>query len=362
MPKDLPANRREQILDIVRAESFARVTDMAHALHVAPITVRRDIAELAKDGLVEQVRGGARLITRPQTVRPIPGAVIGVVTPSLDYYWPSIIHGVSEAADQTGVRLVLQGSTYAAKDNLAQFRALTEEGTASGLVLVPELSGENSEDLLEFLQTLELPTVLMERQLRPHGRFARTFDSIVTDHRGGASMAVRHLASLGHRRLALLSDRESPTQVHIQQGWQETADDLELTAFSQLADGKPRRGQAASASAIASVERFIDRCVEESVTGVLVHPDETALTVVEHLMRRGLDVPRDMSVITYDDEIANLSRPALTAVAPPKRELGAGALRLVIDRITAPESPLTHIELQPFLVVRDSTAEPPSAG
>jgi len=343
---------------VVRENGFARVTEVAEKLGVAPITVRRDIAELAKAGAVEQVRGGVRLRPGTPAVRSIPGAVIGVVTPSLDYYWPSIIQGVSEAADQLGVRLVLQGSTYAAKDNLEQFRVLAGEDSISGLVLVPELAGESSGELLDFLQTIELPTVLMERPLRPYGRFARTFESVATDHRGGADLAVRHLAGLGHRRIALLSDRESPTQGHIQDGWKETVEGLELDAFSQLTDGKPRRGRAAASSAVASVDRFIDQCVERSVTAVLVHPDETALTVVEHLLRRGIQVPRDMSVITYDDEIAGLSRPALTAVAPPKRALGRIALRMVVDRILTPDVPLMRVELQPSLVVRDSTAPP----
>ena len=358
-PRDLPANRRARILELIRESGFIRVSDAARDLDVAPITVRRDIASLAKEGAVEQVRGGARVAPGQRAVAPPPAnTVIGVVTPSLDYYWPSIIQGASEAADQLGVRLVLQGSTYAARDNLRQFRTLADEKAISGLVLVPELSGENSQELLAYLQDLTLPTVLMERTLRPHGRFARTFESVVTDHENGANLAVRHLAALGHRRLGLLSDRESPTQEHISRGWNDAVEGLGLTTICQLTDGKPRRGRDATPSALDSIETFIDKCLDGSVTAILAHPDETALAVVEHLLRRGIEVPRDLSVITYDDELANLSRPALTAVAPPKRALGRTALNMVVDRILSPDDPLMRVELQPSLVVRHSTAPP----
>ncbi|MEW9534461.1 DeoR family transcriptional regulator [Microbispora sp. NPDC049125] len=99
------------------------------------MTIRRDIALLAEEGLVRRVRGGAALVqdfsegrvptgplldhdlARRDEVAP---ATVGMVVPSLDYYWPDVIRGVREAAGAVGVRVVLRGATYQAADEQCQ--------------------------------------------------------------------------------------------------------------------------------------------------------------------------------------------------------------------------------------------------
>lgn len=367
--RELPATRRERILAMVKQKGFTRIAEVAETLGISPITARRDIAQLTADGLVQQERGGARALpgtapepqSHPGTGIPA-GATVGLIVPSLRYYWPAVVRGVGAAADSLGVRLLIQSSAYRPEDSLRQARSMVGDGIVSGLLLAPEVPPtpgvEAHEDLLAFLETIELPTVLVERALRPHGSHGRTLDSASSDHRMGGIIAARHLADLGHKHVALFSHRSTPTQFPMRKGWEEAVDDLGLDSFSRTTSASFPPTPGTEAAGVSDVDRFIDECVKRGTTALLAHSDELALTVVQRLMHRGLRVPADISVIAYDDEVAALARPALTAIAPPKEAIGDMALRMLVERIGGSERPITSVELQPSLIDRGSTAPP----
>ncbi len=350
-----PADRRDQILSLVGIEGSVQVSEVAERLGVAPITVRRDIAELARQGRLEQVHGGARRAHARPLPRTMGSATVGVVTPSLDFYWPTIIEGANRAADERGIRLLLRGSTFAAQDNLTQIRALVSESAVDALLLVPDLEGPHSDELIEYLETVETPTVLVERSLRPRGARTRTFDAVSTNHADGAQLAVRHLTALGHRRIALLTDKRVPQRHQIAAGWHEALEGWDADLASPRGDTSRLDGRAR----VGAIDDFVRECVGFAVTAILVHSDEAALVVLELLRGLGVRVPEQMSVITYDDELATLARPALTAVAPPKQELGARAVQMLAHRLLAPASPLARVQLDPTLIVRGSTGPAP---
>ena len=353
--KVLPASRQEQILSMIRSRGSVRVSEVAQALDVAPITVRRDIALLAEQGLVEQIRGGAQRLSAGHRNTSLPeNLTIGIITPSLDFYWPAIINGANETADLHGVHLLLQGSTFAARDNLAQVQEMISNSNIDGLFLVPNVEDENAEELSAYLQEIDLPVVLVERTLKPHGSHTRAFESVNTAHRRGADMAVRYLAELGHQRIGLLTDKFIPSRLEIEAGWQAAMQDLGLRKPAPRTDTTLLDDAARSQK----IDDFIDECLDTHTTAMLVHSDEASLVVLERLHARKVEVPQEISVITYDDELATLSRPTLTAVAPPKHALGSYAIEVLVNRIARPDTPLAQVELEPTLIVRNSTAAP----
>ncbi|MDU0348913.1 substrate-binding domain-containing protein [Actinomyces sp. MRS3W] len=348
----LPASRREYILSMVNSRGSVRVSEVAEALSLAPITIRRDIAMLAEEGLLEQVRGGARRLNQDATPPALHEDItVGVVTPSLDFFWPTIIGGINTVADRFGARVQLQGSTFAASDNLLAIRRMAEDSAIDGLLLVPDLEGSGSERLIEYLETITKPTVLIERDLRAYGPSGHSFESVVTDHRSGAALAVRHLAGLGHRRIALITDKPIPSRHLIAEGWSAMLARLDLDTASPREDTTGLEDDERSAR----IEAFIDTCLASGTTAFLIHSDEAALVAVDVLTRKGVPIPEQVSVIAYDDELAGLARPALTAVCPPKRELGVSAMQLLFDRLEDADRPGVRMELTPSLVVRDST-------
>ncbi|WP_344333309.1 substrate-binding domain-containing protein, partial [Kitasatospora putterlickiae] len=97
--------------------------------------------------------------------------------------------------------------------------------------------------------------------------------------------------------------------------------------------------------------------VADGVAAALVHNDQDALQLLPLLRARGVRVPEDLALVSYDDVFAALGAPPLTAVAPPKRAVGAAAVDLLVRRLAATGSdlPVHHLELLPGLTVRESS-------
>jgi DNA-binding LacI/PurR family transcriptional regulator len=89
-------------------------------------------------------------------------------------------------------------------------------------------------------------------------------------------------------------------------------------------------------------------------TAILVHADPDALSMLPRFAGAGIRVPDDLSIVTYDDVVAGLGEVRLTAVAPPKREVGRAAVDLLGWRTTASDAPCRHLEIAPRLVERHS--------
>ena len=144
-PLDPPAfglSRREHILDELRRTGSVRVADLARELRVSELTIRRDIGHLADRGLVTRVHGGATLRSRLDTTVPASAGApirfrVGMVVPSLSYYWPHIMIGARAAATDLGVQLILRGASYSVDDQRRQISSLVESGSLHGLIVAP---------------------------------------------------------------------------------------------------------------------------------------------------------------------------------------------------------------------------------
>lgn len=361
MSTALPDSRRFAILERVARDGQVRVTTLAEDLGVSPITVRRDLTRLAQEKLLEQVHGGARRTAGTPASAPVEAAedptqaTLALVTPSLQYYWPTIVSGARHAASEHGARLLVQASSASAEDNLAVLEELIADPSIDALILAPDLrSGAASERLLERLQGVQLPVVLAERSMHSFSVHGRSFDSVRTDHASGAAMALRHLRELGHQRVTMLCDPFSPTRPLLEQGFERASAELGFDAQHTHTGTIDTHGN----SPFEAIDAFLDRCREHGTTAAFIHSDEAALLVLQHAQRRGWSVPHDLSIVSYDDELSELSHPPLTAVAPPKQALGERAVLLALSRLRTPECPIERVELLPSLRTRSSTSAP----
>lgn len=349
----LPVARRDQLLEVLRRDGTIRVTDVASALGVTPVTVRRDINQLATEGLVRRVHGGATLLASTDEEVDTPDvATLGMIVPSLDYYWPGVLQGAREAAARLGVRVVLRGSSYEVEDDERQVTGLVETVGVDGLLIAPNLSGPGGDALLTRLDALDLPVVLVERTATVPPYHA-PMESVVSDHALGASIAVHHLGALGHRRVGLAYSKLSPTAPKVRAGWLTACEELGITGTLDLPTVNYR-----DPDWRAEVDRILDACLSSGTTALLVHSDPEAISLVERCEERGISVPGQLSVVAYDDEVAGLANPPLTAVRPPRRSIGRAAVELLVGRLADPTRATHRVTVTPELMVRESTAPP----
>ncbi|MFI6602120.1 substrate-binding domain-containing protein [Nonomuraea sp. NPDC050536] len=336
--------RHEVILREVRERGSVRLADLVDRLGVSMVTLRRDVEFLAGRGLVNRVHGG---ITRPAVLPDVmsqEALTVGMLVPSATYYYPNVIKGARQEAERLGARLVLGVSRYDDEEDRKQVRQLIDGGV-EGLLLTP--SRQPDESHAEWLAGLGVPAVLVERRASLGGP-ASLLDAAASHHAHGAFLGVRHLAELGHRRVAMVT-RSSPTAPRVRHGFLAAVRDLGLSGPGEF--GIEQEGPSPS-----QVEAVVSAIRSGSVTGLLVHNDEDALLLVQHLRIAGVRIPSDVSIVAYDDEVAALSDPALTAVAPPKSAVGRAAVNLLVRRLEHPDLPGQHLALLPELRPRSSTA------
>jgi len=267
-------------MDELRRHGAVRVAEVARELGVSELTVRRDIAALAERNLLTKVHGGATLPSRLTGPAEPPRAqrtrfTIGMVVPSLDYYWPAIVTGARTAAAVLGVNVQLRGSSY-----------------------------DPAED---------------------------------------------------RRQIGLVLSKNSPTSAHLAVGWRTACAELglhdDLVVRESVALDAPRHREI-----IAEVLRDSRR---SGITALIVHSDSDAMSVAQYCTEQGLSIPGDLALVSYDDEVAHLAEPALTAVRPGKKHVGRLAVELMVSRLTeGSRRPAQRILVVPELVIRDSSMTP----
>ncbi|MFD8499242.1 substrate-binding domain-containing protein [Amycolatopsis sp. NPDC059657] len=346
--------RRQRILAVVRARGEARVSDLAAELEVSVITVRRDVEELAREGKLRRGHGVARSLVPMPKAPVMPDSkdgTVALVVPERHAYLNEVVHGARTVLEEAGMRVVLHIAprVRSAEQPIVE-RVVADE--VAGLLIAPRWrTAADEEAAYAWLAEADVPTVLMERRPRP-GSALHAADSVCTDHWYGMYLAVEHLIALGHRRIALAARDDSPTARALRAAFAEIAvahteiDDWTVVLSAPDAGADP----GAPPGSLAELIRV------RGITGAVLHGDDDALMLVQQLADAGIRVPADCSVVAYDDVVAALGRTPLTAIAPPKSEVGKVAAELLLDRLgKASAGRPRRVELIPELKVRGST-------
>jgi LacI family transcriptional regulator len=280
--------------------------------------------------------------------------VVGLLVSDLrNQFYAELAAGVEQALRAAGYQMVLvddHGDPERELDGAKAFVAMR----ATGVVLTPAAAAAT-----ELLVERGVSVVEADRRSG-----ARGCDSVVIDSEHGAREATQHLLALGHRRIALLIDETK---------WATGAERLRGYRAAHRAAGVPLdRGlvldlEFQAADARSRVAELLDR--NPDVTAVFAVNNLMAETAWLELRRRGLAVPRDVSLVSFDDLAwMRMVEPGLTAVAQPTYDMGRRAAELLLGRIAEREAAApskrgtgrrrVQETLEPTLVLRGSTAAP----
>jgi LacI family transcriptional regulator len=338
---------------MARTERPATLRDVAAAAGVHPATASRALNPgtrlLVSGDTAQRVAEVAeRLGYRPNPVarslRTRRSHTVGVLIPDLNNpLFPPIVRGLEDRLAEQGY-VALLGNTDA---DLAKERLVFDQLRArhvDGVVVATATAG--SPVLAEAVAS-DVPVVLMNRTSDDY-----PFSSVSVDNEQGVRAAVTHLLSLGHTRIGhIAGPQDASTGTARLRGFLAGLAAHDLTAAD---------GQVAYASAYSLEEGL--RCARQllaadaGLTGIVAANDMLAIGCYSALDEAGLDCPKDVSVIGFNDmPFVDRLRPPLSSVRFPHYQLGTEAATLLIERIENGESPVKLIFLAPELVVRGST-------
>ncbi|WP_335977441.1 LacI family DNA-binding transcriptional regulator [Streptomyces sp. CA2R106] len=356
-----PSQRQERILAELRVHGSLSATDFAAREGVSAMTVRRDLGELADRGALRRVHGGAVSVETYPTAgvphRPAPRSApgeptaalftLGLVVPDPGYYFPKVVAGVAERTEALGGRVVLGVSQYDRALERQQIKRFMSSGI-DGLLVTTTTA--DAYPALELLSQAAMPVVIVERAVTEAPIGAATLESVRSDHGAGAAVAIRHLAELGHRSVGVAMF-DTPTSPQLRTGYERAVRQLGLRTDApvEIIDETSSVG--------AATRRFVTRCLDAGTTAVFVHSDHYAVEFVKTVLEMGVSIPGDLSVVAYDDEVAAFAAVPLTAVAPPKHDVGRFAATMCFERLSAAAElgfARRHMTLTPTLSIRES--------
>ncbi len=318
--------------------------------HVAEATRQRIRTMASRLGYHPDVHARSLRRRRTQT--------IGVLAYDLsDPFCVPVLHGIEEAL-QPARYFSLQVNAQAQRKLFDRYLRMILERRAEGVIVVASWIFDEA-DLLTEVEKNHVPIVIVGRDLT-----ARCIPSVLVDNQAGGAVAMRHLLSLGHVRIAVVRGPEELFDSEPRwAGFRAAATEAGVRLDPRLVYQLPN--QVDPRSSFEGGRRFASQMLASGAefTAVLAFDDLTALGVVRGLTEAGLHIPDDCSVVGFDDILpASVCTPGLTTTRQPLEEMGQLAAQCLLETLNPIEDNHKRRSrlqmLAPELVVRASTAPP----
>jgi DNA-binding LacI/PurR family transcriptional regulator len=326
-----------------RRPTLEDVAERAGVSRALVSIVMRDVAG-ASEQTRERVRRAADEIgyrpdQRARRLRQHRTRLIGVTFTAGQEFHADLVDGVYVAADELGYDVVLSGVTPH-RDEPRALRTLIDD-RCEGLVLIgPEMPARRLGDL-----AARVPVVVVARRVGG-------VDAVRSDDVAGAVLGMDHLIGLGHRRIAYLDGGRAPGAAERRRGYRRVAQAAQLPELTHPGGLTEREGAAAASAMLES---------PELPTAVFAFNDRCAVGVLDVLIRAGVAVPQQVSVLGFDDSpLAGLAHIDLTTIRQDSAGLAGAAVQRLVERLDggSVDGGAVDITREPTLIVRGSTAPP----
>ena len=264
--------------------------------------------------------------------------VLGILVAEFEPFSTEILKGTSSAIAGTGYELLAYSGGGGSRPGWEHRYLSRLSGTLiDGAILVtPTVVAADS----------SVPVIAIDPHLGPMG--SPTIDA---DNFAGARSAVQHLLDLGHRRIALIGGRVDLESARLREdGYRSALADAGVEVDPDLMRVGDYRREATVAPALELLDR------EDRPTAVFAANDLSAFGVMDAARSLGLDVPRDLSVVGFDNiPESALTSPPLTTVSQPLQQMGATAIEMLVGLLRGTPADPSHVRLPTQLVVRGTT-------
>jgi LacI family repressor for deo operon, udp, cdd, tsx, nupC, and nupG len=329
-----------------------RLAEVAKKAGVSEATVSRVLN--GRNGVSESTR--ASVLTaldvlgyeRPTKLRGERGRLVGLVLPELQNpIFPALAEVVTASLAQRGFTPALCARTIGGVPERDYIEMLLDH-QVSGVVFAGGSYALADSEHGHYRQLMDrrMPVVMVNAGADDLG-----FPHISTDDAVAVEQAYGHLRSLGHTRIGMVMGPEDHMPSR-----RKLAAVAEFANWRSEEDWLVERTTFSMESARVAATRLIQR----GVTGMICASDVLALGSIRAARRLGLEVPRDVSVVGFDDSVLmTCTDPPLTTVRQPIEMMGQAAVDLLVNQIEGTGVAPDELLFEPELVVRGSTAPAP---
>lgn len=332
----------------------ATLKAVAKRAGVHPGTASRALNErtrsLVSEVTAERVLAAAReLGYRPNSIarslKTRRSSTVGVLIPDLaNPFFPPMVRGMQDRLEQVGLTPLIVNTENDPERERVDIQALKARHVDGYISATARLKDDTASEIINDGR----PLVLINQEMPGMG-----ISSVASDDRHGMALAVRHLAGLGHRRVAYLGGPIDAATGKLRfRGFLEAAAEHGLEAPESMS--RFAAGFVLAEGARMTNELLVSDC---KFTAVVAANDLLALGCLDALSEHRLTCPDQVSVIGFNDmPFSERFRPPLTTVRVPQYEIGSWAGSLLIDSLERPEAAAQQVRLEPALVVRGSVA------
>ncbi|MDQ0931786.1 LacI family DNA-binding transcriptional regulator [Streptomyces turgidiscabies] len=261
-------------------------------------------------------------------------------------YFTEILQGVEARAMEHGYSLLL-ADPHDDPEHERKVVQLLHERRVDGVIVAPSA---DPGALIAYLTRHGVPTVFLDRLVDTPADSTPRFDQVCAENAEPMARLMAHLTALGHKRVGLVAGRP---------GLSTTAERIAAYRIGLASAGLPHdeRLVAHGDSEPEGAERATAALLALAAPPTALVTADNAMTIgaLRALRGRGLTVPDDLALCCFDDFTwADLLTPGLTAIAQPGRDIGAQAVRLLLDRLADPDRPARTVRLPCTFVHRES--------
>jgi LacI family transcriptional regulator len=333
---------------------MATMSDVARTAGVSVATVSRVLSNAGAGVSPELRERVAAAVTEldyhpnhlPRNMRARTSRTIGLVISDIDNpFFTAIARGAEDVAQRRGYTMVLSNTDEDAEREEIALQTMAAERAAGVIV---SSTGQHSDGVRRLIST-GIPVVALDRRI-----VGAHVDTVVVDNETAAYEAVSHLASLGHRRVAMVGGPGKVSAiVEREAGYDRAVRD------HGLEPGLLRHGDLREAGGRRTTLELLGE--HPRPTAIFSVNNMSTIGVLHALRERGLRAPDDVSVIGFDDiPTGDLLDPPLSVVRQPTYQLGARAAELLLRRVAERGAPVQEVVLAASLVLRPSTGPPPN--
>lgn len=257
-------------------------------------------------------------------------------------FYDRLVKGIQDVAYMFGYNLLIFCESGYGRASSISF--LKEKIVDGAIIMTPIITDS---DIIE-ISNEDFPIVLLDRKLD-----GLDLCSVLIDNEKGAFEAVKHLVDLGHKKIGFISGvKESYDNICRFQGYVKAIENFEL----ELNENFVLNGDFTEQSGYEAIKNFMENS-DDVPTAFFAANDEMAIGAIRALKEKGLEVPKDISIVGFDDILAaSYIEPKLTTIRRPMYELGSFSAHMLFNLIKR-NIKGSNITLDVELVIRDSTAE-----